>query len=270
MNLGHHRDEAAVPVLIEALDEAGSVRRAAAWALARIGLPAAEAAKPKLLQVLPDTDERDHAQVVWTLAVLREPGVADALLESFSKGELSHLDGFSPKIVAEVLGTERLSSDALLTHTEPSVRQLTANALAEAATPAVVDPLTRLLENELAKPQDDQQEEVIRSAVAGLGRTGDARAATPLFSTLQRRPGLRGSVIDALRRSTGAPQIAALMNQAQDPSLKRDLAQLLAETHDDRARDALANLLTSEAARSRRSPSPSSATSGRSMRSASS
>jgi hypothetical protein len=85
------------------LDRAGQVRRAAAWSLARIGLPDAEAAKAKLMEELPDTDERDRAQVVWTLAVLREAASADALLDAFSKGQLSHLDGFSPKVVAEVL-----------------------------------------------------------------------------------------------------------------------------------------------------------------------
>jgi len=69
LNLGAFRDAKSVPLMIQALDEAGIVRRAAARALAQIGSPGADMAKSKLLEVLPKTDARDRAQVVWALAV---------------------------------------------------------------------------------------------------------------------------------------------------------------------------------------------------------
>src|SRR5690606_13043263 len=102
MNIGHFRDAQAVPMLIAGLDQAGVIRRDSAWALARIGLPAAAPAKEALLTVLPDTDARDYAQVVWTLAVLREQDAASAILEAFSAGKLQALDGFSANVITDV------------------------------------------------------------------------------------------------------------------------------------------------------------------------
>ncbi|MBK6579151.1 MAG: hypothetical protein IPG17_23780 [Sandaracinaceae bacterium] len=142
-NLGHFRDAEAVPAIIGELNNAGVVRRAAARALAQIGLPAAESAKGPLFDVLADTDERDRAQVVWTLALLREERAADAVLEMFMSGRLQALDDFSPDVVVAVLGTERLGTDALIRHDSESVRVLTAHALAEGRGTEVVEPLTR-------------------------------------------------------------------------------------------------------------------------------
>jgi HEAT repeat protein len=84
LNLGAFRDEASVPLMVQALDEAGVVRRAAARALAHLGSPAADAAKPKLLEVLPKTDTRDKPQVVWALAVLKEPAAVPDILKKIS------------------------------------------------------------------------------------------------------------------------------------------------------------------------------------------
>lgn len=246
MNLGHHRDAESMPLFIAALDDAGKIRRAAAWAIGRVGLPAAEPAKAKLLEVLPDTDEKDRAQVVWTLAMLRESTAADAIIEQFKGGFLQNVEGFDPKIIVEVLGPARVASDELMQHESESVRVLVAQALAEAASPDVVDPLTRLLRAETSRGGDNQSQEVIRSSVAGLGRTGDRRAAEPLFELVQKQPNQRQAVVDALRKSTAAPQVAVLANQAQDASVKRDLVRLVAESHDTRVADTLAQWLGSD------------------------
>lgn len=245
-NLGFFRDRDSVPAFIQALDTPGPVRRDAAWALGRIGLPDAAPAKDKLLEVLPDCDARDKAQVLWTLAVLREDRAAEAIVEGFSQGMFSGMDDFDPAVITQVLGPARLGSDDLLNHAEVSVRVLTAHALAEAASPEVVDPLGRLIHFELQRPDDAQESEVIRAAAAGLGRTNDARAAEPLFALLQQKPNFRPAVIDALKRSTAAPGLIILMNAASDISVKRDLVRLVAESHDTRAADALASLLGSE------------------------
>ena len=248
MNLGHYKDPEAVPVLIEKLDEAGVVRRSAAWALAQIGTPAADAAKPKLLEVLPDTDERDRNQVIWTLAVLRSQDQAfiDAMLKAFSTGELQHIEGFDHRLVTEVLGVERLSSEQLTGHETEAVRLLTAHALAEVAEPTVITPLARILNEEIARDEDHRSTEVIRAAVAGLGRIGEAEAARPLFAALQAHRALMGTTLDSLKKSTAGPQLAVFMQEASDPELKKELARLVADTHDERTADALAGLLNAE------------------------
>lgn len=245
-NMGHFKDEQAMPLLIEELDNGGRVRRAAAWAIAQIGPPAADAAKPKLLEVLPKTDERDRAQVVWTLALLRTTEASDAILEAFSQGMLQSLEGFDPKIIADVLGPDQLASDKLINHPEESVRVLTAHALAESRDAEVIDPLTKLLRAELDRPEKERSKEVIRAAASGLGRTGDPRAARPLFEALQKLSTRRQGIIDALSKSTGAKDLAVLVREAKETEIKRDLVRLLAATRDPAAADPLANLLDSE------------------------
>ncbi|HJL28610.1 MAG TPA: HEAT repeat domain-containing protein, partial [Polyangiaceae bacterium LLY-WYZ-15_(1-7)] len=249
MNLGHFRDSAAVPLLIAALeDDAPVVVRSAAWALARIGSPDADQAEAKLLEILPETGEVDRNQVVWTLAMLgsQDQAFMDALIERFSAGGLQELDGFDDRVITRVLGIERLSSEELTNHEEESVRVLTAHALAEAGSDAVVAPLSRMLTNELEREGDAQSSEVIRAAAAGLGRTGSANAAGALFQMLQRAPGMNDTVIDALKKSTAAPQLASLLEEAEDVDTQRDLVRLLVETHDRRVVDTLAGLLGHE------------------------
>lgn len=239
-NLAHFNDKDSVPLFIKALETPGVVRRAAALGLAEVGSPAADAAKPALMKALPDTDEKDRPQVVWALAVLKEPSATDAILDMFTRGLLQHQPNFDPKVITEAIGIEKLSSPELTGHEEKSVRTLVAVALAEAASPQVVDPLVRMLQ------RADEDSEVIRAAVAGLGRAGDPRAAQPLFTLMQNRADMRQSVVDALGRSTAAPDLAMLLKEAKDTDTKRDLVTLLHKTHDPRAADALASMLSEE------------------------
>ncbi len=248
MNLGHFEDAEAVPLLTEKLQEAGVVRRSAAWALAEIGPPAADSAVPALLQALPDTDERDRNQVIWTLAVLRsqDQSFIDAMLDAFSKGDLQHIPGFDHRLVTEVLGVDRLSSETLTGHETEAVRLLTAHALAEVETAAVIEPLSRMLTAEIAMDEDTQSTEVIRASAAGLGRIGEAAAARPLFAALQANPNLESTILDALEKSTAGPDLAVFMHEASEVEMKRSLARLVEKTHDRRTADALAELLDHE------------------------
>lgn len=242
--MAEYRDAESVPQITSAVESSiPTVRTAAARALAAIGSPAADSAKPVLLRVLPRATTGDRAAIVWALAVLGESAAADAIIEEFSSGHLQGQPGFDPRVIADVLGPERLSSDALLNHSEVSVRTLTAWALAELATPEVVEPLGRMVGFELARQEPD--ENVLRAIASGLGRAGDPRAATPLFRILQAQPRMRGSVLDSLRRTVGAPGVAALLPSATDEGIRRELVRMLASSHDPRAADALAEQLGS-------------------------
>ena len=243
MNLGHFRDTDAVPLLIAKLDEAGVVRRSAAWALGEIGLPAAASAKAKLLEVLPHTDARDHAQVVWTLAKLGASEASDAIVAAVAEGRLQSMDDFDPKVITDVLGPERLGSDELIGNSSEAVRIMVAHALAEGADSSVVAPLSRMLDRELTLDNDHQSSEVIRAVAAGLGRTNDPAAAQPLFHLLTAKPNMETAVIDSLGKSVGAPGLAILIGQTHDANVRRDLVRLIAATHDPRAADTLATLV---------------------------
>lgn len=235
LKLGEYRDAASVPLLRGELAQAGVIRAHAARSLAMIGSPAADAAKPDLLAVLPTTDARDRTPVVWALAVLNEPAAADAILEEFSAGRLQHQHGFDPLIIVRVLGIQRLAS--LTSHANAGVRMLVAQALSENATTEVIAPLETLLR--------DEDPQVCRQAAAGLGRIGDARAAGPLFTAMQQNPGMRVQVLDALRRSTGARGLGVLLSSATDDDTRRDLVTMLRATHDPAAADPLATQIAS-------------------------
>ncbi len=248
-----HHDAAAVPLLIPILDEAGPMRAHAARALAAIGSPAADSAKADLLRVLPSCDIRDRAPVVWALAVLGEAGAANAIIDEFAAGRLQHQHAFDPRVITNVLGVGRLATPELTDHESVGVRTLVAQALAEAATPDVIAPLSHMIENEqrLEDSDDDSHgdhaahDSVIRACIGGLGRVGDPRAASPLFSQMQRNAGTRVAVLEALRRTTGARGLAVLLTAATDDATKTDLVGMLRATHDPAAADALASQLDS-------------------------
>jgi len=243
--MAEYEDAAAVPVITQQLDsQIPTVRVGAARALAAIGSPGADAAKPELLRILPNTNDADRAAIVWALAVLGESAAADAIIEEFSSGRLQGQPGFDPAVISNVLGPERLSSNELLNHDETSVRVLTASALAEAATPDVIDPLGRMVDFELQREEPD--ENVLRAIASGLGRAGDARAGAPLFRILESQPRMRSVVLDSIRKTVGAPGIAALLESADDVSIERELVRTLANGHDPRAADTLAGYVDNE------------------------
>ncbi len=236
-NLGHFRDKQAVPLLINELAHQGVVRAQAATALAAIGSPEADAAKPALVAALKTADTMDRSQVVWALAVLKEPAASDAILQEFVRGIWQKNEDFDPKVITDALGIAKLSSPELTGSAEKPVRTLVAMALSEAASPQIVPALVRMIQ------RPDEDAEVIRAAVGGLGRAGDPSAAAPLFQLMTQRADMRQAVLDAIGKATAAPQIALLLGQAKDAVTKRDLVRLLRKTYDPRGADAMAALL---------------------------
>lgn len=234
--LEEHHDAEAVPLLTSLIEEPGVIRAHAARALAAIGSPEADSAKPALLRALPSCTEADRVPVVWALAVLNEPAAGDAIVHDFANGRLQHMDGFDPRIISRVLGPARLATDELTHHETAGVRNLVAQALSEIGTAEVVEPLSSML--------TDDDDNVRRNAAAGLGRIGDPRAAQALFAAVRANPSMRVAVNDALRRSTGARGLAILLAEARDEVERSDLATMLRNTHDPAGSDALAGLLT--------------------------
>lgn len=249
--MGHYHDADSVSAIIPMLANAGPVRVEAARALGDIGAPAADQAKPQLLRALGEANnEAERAALAWTLAVLREDQAAEPIIAEFESGRLQHQEHppFDPKVIVDVLGVSRLASQELTNHESVAVRTLVAQALAEVATPEVIQPLTRIIQDPQNRAQSDDNghdegRNVLRAAASGLGRIGDPAAARPLFDLMQSDPAMRASVLDALRRSTGARGLSVLLTTANDDQTKRDLTAMLRETHDPAAADGLATVL---------------------------
>jgi HEAT repeat protein len=223
------RDAAAVPLLIDALDEAGPIRRSAAQALNAIGSPAADRAKEKLYDVLDDTDETDRLWVAWALARLGDARSFDALLEEWKAGRVQNMPDYDPQIVSKLAGPDRLVK--LVNDPDMAVRQFVAMQLGEIGGAGVVDPLIRLV--------NDGKAPVAQAAAAALGRTNDPRAAEPLAKAVQDRPEIRDALLDALKTAAGAPGLAQALNGTHDITLRYTVSMLIADLHDPRAGDAL-------------------------------
>ncbi len=230
------RDPEAVPMLIEGLDRPGAARAQSALGLAEIGSPAADAAKPALLRVLPLTDPHtDRIEVAWALTVLNEPAawpVVRELLETNRLQMVNGLDGrrsFDPALVARMAGRERLRE--LVTSRNLASRQLAAISLAEIASPEVIDDLGVL--------SRDPQESVAREAAIGLGRTGDRRAVDSIMAFLRRFPAARDGVLAALATSSGAQGLGVVIQGSRDLPTQARATQLLRDQRDPGAGDAL-------------------------------
>ena len=189
--------------------------------------------------------------MVWALAVLQEEQAKDAIIQHFAAGTLQDKPRFDRRVIANVLGPEALGQDSLLFHESTAVRALTAQSLADLASKDTVAPLTKQLKFELNQPKSKRSLEVIRSIAAGLGRSGDAGAAEPLFDLLQQQPAMRVAILDSLSKSTSAPGLASLLKRTTDPQIRRELLAMVAQARDVRAVDTLAKYASSGKPRQR-------------------
>ena len=229
LELRDRKDAGAVPVLIEALEDGGELRRAAAQALAAIGPPAADSAKEALAQSLPDTNEIDRTWVAWALAVLGDPRCFDAVLEEFRAGRIQRMPDYDPQVVARVAGKDRLL--ALIGHQDKAVRQFAAVQLGEVGGAEVIDPLIRLL--------GDADADVVKAAAASLGRSGDPRVGDALVAALQAKPDLRETLLQEIRAAVGAPGLSKVLTRTQDKDVRYSIVRMLAELKDPRSNDTL-------------------------------
>lgn len=229
LELRDQKDAGAVPVLIEALSDAGEVRRAAAQALAAIGPPPADSAREALASALQDTTEIDRTWVAWAMAVLGDPRCFDAVLEEFRTGRIQRMPDYDPAIVARVAGKERLLT--LIGHSDKAVRQFAAVQLGELGGPDTIDPLIRLL--------GDSDPDVVKAAAASLGRSGDPRVGDALVGAILAKPDLREALLQEIRAAVGAPGIAQVLSKTQNTDVRFSIVGMLGELRDPRGNDAL-------------------------------
>lgn len=229
-------DPQSVPMLIEGLAIPGNARAQAALGLAEIGLPAAESARSRLMEVLPTcVDPGDKVEVTWALVALNEPRAwptVRQMLEANRLQEVAGLNGrriFDPGMVARVAGVQNLRE--LSRSRSQASKRLAVLSLAELATPDVIDELTVL--------STDSDIEIAREAAIGLGRTGEERAAHPIMEFLNRNPNSRDSVVSALAASVGVRGLSVLIHGSTDLSTRAASTRLLRDQRDPDAGDAL-------------------------------
>jgi HEAT repeat protein len=155
--LGKLGDPQAVPALIQALgDDWYDVRAAAAWALGAIGDPQAV---PALIQALGDDWYDVRAAAAWALGAIGDPQAVPALIQALGDwGELIKALGVS--LEGEWSENARLAA---------------AEALVKIGTPAV-SPLIQAL--------GDRSENVRLAAAEALGKLGDPQAIPALIQAL--------------------------------------------------------------------------------------
>jgi HEAT repeat protein len=234
------KDPQSVPMLIEGLSTTPQGRAQAALGLAEIGSPAADAARAKLLEVLPlTTVQTDRVEVAWALVVLGEGGAWTTVRELLETNKLQQVQGlnqrriFDPALVARAAGKARLVE--LVTSRNVGSRRLAALSLAELATPDLIDPLGVL--------SHDADLDVAREAAIGLGRTGDARATDGIMAFLTAHPDQRDGVLGALATSSGSAGLGVVIHGARDLQTRATATRLLRDQHDPDSGDAFSEAL---------------------------
>lgn len=196
------KDAAGIPLIIKGLkSESHTVRGTAAQALLEYGSPAADSAKPALLQALKEANESDRPQIAWALAALHEPTAFDAVMEQYRAGKLSSVQrldkspAFDPEQLASMVSTDKLAT--LAGDENESVRQLVATVLSRSADPKYTAALIKLV--------GDKSVEVAREAAVGLGKIANEEAMQPLLGALAKADkDSRQKFLEALRDGVGA------------------------------------------------------------------
>lgn len=222
----------------------------AATVLAHYGSPAADSAKPALLQALKTAGEGSKPQIAWALVVLGEPAAFDEIMNLYRQGHLAGVQrlgggqAFDPQKLVAMVPIDKIAEMA--DDESPAVRQLVATVLSRNAEPRWTDTLIKLL--------NDPDPEVAREAAPGLGRIGDKKARDPLIAKLKDADkDSRAKYLSALKEGIGGQGLVlalyAFVN-ADDVEerwfRKKEIFGLIDELNDPRAADALYEYLQVE------------------------
>jgi HEAT repeat protein len=249
VHLAWAKDKQSVPSMIKALGAIDhGVRGTAATALADIGSPDADAARPALLKALGEADSADKPQISWSLVALKEPSAFDAVLGEYRLGhlaEVQRLDGFpafDANKLASLVSLDKIAS--LKGDDSNSVRQLVASTLSAHADPKWTDTLIQLVK--------DKDVDVAREAAVGLGKIGNATATQPLIDALAKADkASREKFLQALRDGIGANGLVLALktvNHDKPDTEKfqtKQIFDMLKDLEDPRGGDALYDYIAS-------------------------
>lgn len=207
------KDPAGVDLAIKALkDPEQKIRAQAALALAEYGLPAAEPAKPALLQALKEAGAESKPQIAWALVVLKESSAFTEIMDLYRKGQLSTVQklggglAFDPNKIVDLISLDQLAS--MHSDESPAVRQMVATVLSRKGDPKYTDQLIALVK--------DPDKTVAHQAAPGLGKIGDARARQPLIDALKGQPANeRKAYLEALRDGVGTTGLVLALDTAE-------------------------------------------------------
>lgn len=239
-NLAWAKDDDGMKTIIEkglASDD-HRIRAQAATALFEYG-GKADAAKPKLLELLKEADSTDRPQICWELAILKEGSAFDTVLSEYRQGHLGSiqkLDGspaFDPDVMAAMVPLDKLATYA--GDESEAVRQLTATILSRTGDAKWTDVLIKLVV--------DKDVEVAREAAVGLGKIANEKAVAPLLAALDKSDkDSRQKFLEALRDGVGANGLILALKSIQkghEAFQTKQLFDMMKELEDPRAGDML-------------------------------
>lgn len=243
MQLAWAGDAEGVQLATKALSQPNhAVKGVAAQVLAHYGTPAADSARPALLEALKVADDSDRPQIVWALVALKEPAAFQAAMDQYRKGYLTKVErlgggpAFDPELLANLVSLDELAK--LAGDESPSVRQLVATVLSKNAEPKWTSVLVQLVK--------DKDVEVGREAANGLGRIADESARGPLLEALSTSDkASRQKFLEALRDGIGGEGLVlALDSVKKEPEetnwfQTKQIMEMLRDLADPRAGDAL-------------------------------
>lgn len=240
------KDPAGVDLAIKALkDPEQKIRAQAALALTEYGLPAAEPAKPALLQALKEAGKESQPQIAWALVELKEPSAFNDIMTLYRSGELAAVQrlggglAFDPNKLVDLISLDQLAS--MYNDESPSVRQLVATVLSRNGDPKYTDQLIALVK--------DADKSVAHQAAPGLGKIGDDRAREPLIAALKGQPAQeRKEYLHALRDGVGTAGLVFAIDTAEgEPNIewhqREQVFKLIDDLADPSGADALAKYL---------------------------
>lgn len=225
---------------LQSIDHA--VRGTAAMALAELGSPDADVAKPALLEAFKTGDGSDKPQVSWALVALHEASAFDAIMVEYRAGHLAtvqRLDGYPAFDSEKLAGLVSLDKLATFAGDESeSVRQLVATTLSRNADAKWTDVLIKLV--------TDKEIEVAREAAVGLGKIGNEKATNPLVDALTKADKQsREKFLQALRDGIGGNGLVLALKTVNTGKFETEKFQtkqifdMLRDLEDPRAGDAL-------------------------------
>ncbi len=216
------KDPEGLALIIKSLASTDSrVVGSAAAALYEYGSPAADAARPALLEALKKADASNKPQLCWALAMLKEPTAFDAVLEEYRQGHLAkvqRLDGnpvFDPEVLAAMVPIDKLAGYA--GDPSDSVRQLVAVILSRTGDTRWTEALTKLVNDKV---------EIAREAAVGLGKIANEASLKPLLAALDKADkDNRAKFLEALRDGIGAQGLLLALKSVNKQTYDREKFQ---------------------------------------------